>query len=158
MANPHPLRMPVPASRPDETAAVTRGAMRCLHALGHACLREVPLPNGRRADILALGRGGEILIVEVKSGIDDWRADAKWPDYRPFCDGLLFAVAPHFPVEILPPEAGLVLADAFGGEIVRPGLREPLAAARRKAMTMLAARLAAERLHLMLDPEAAFPD
>src|SRR5207237_9301505 len=92
----------VALSRPETTASVTRGAARLLTALGYAPLAEVTLPNGRRADLMALGRRGEIFIVEVKSGLEDFRTDQKWHEYRPYCDALPFAVAPDFPPEILP--------------------------------------------------------
>ena len=84
-------------SRPETTDAVTRGAARLLIALGHAPLAEVTLPNGRRADLVALGPRGEIAIAEVKSGAEDYRVDRKWGEYGPFCDVFYFAVAPHFP-------------------------------------------------------------
>ena len=76
----------VTVSRPETTATVTRGAARFLTALGYAPLTEVTLPNGRRADLMALGPKGEIFIVEVKSGVEDFRVDLKWPEYRPYCD------------------------------------------------------------------------
>jgi hypothetical protein len=132
-------------SRPRTTAAVTRGAARLFVNLGYAPLLEVGLPNGRRADIMALGPRGEIAIVEVKSGVDDFRTDQKWGDYRPFCDAFFFAVAPEFPMEILPSAPGLVVADRFDGAIVREAPAAPLAGARRKALTLAFARLAAMR-------------
>lgn len=132
-------------SRPETTAAVTRGAARLLTALGYAPLTEVTLPNGRRADLMALGPKGEIFIVEVKSGVDDFRTDGKWPEYAPYCDAFAFAVAPEFPREILPEEPGLIVADAFGGAILREAPVAPLAGARRKALTLAFARLAALR-------------
>jgi hypothetical protein len=132
-------------SRPETTAAVTRGAARLLTALGYAPLAEVTLPNGRRADLMALGPKGQILIVEVKSGIDDFRTDGKWPEYRPYCDAFAFAVAPEFPRDVLPDEPGLIVADAFGGAILREAPVETLAGARRKALTLAFARLAALR-------------
>jgi hypothetical protein len=135
----------VAVSRPETTAAVTRGAARLLTALGYAPLAEVTLPNGRRADLMALGPKGEIFIVEVKSGPEDFRTDGKWPDYMPYCDAFAFAVAPEFPREILPEEPGLIVADAFGGAVLREAPSEPLAGARRKALTLAFARLAAMR-------------
>src|SRR5215472_3455670 len=107
-------------SRPETTSAVTRGAGRLLADLGYAPLLEVGLPNGRRADIMALGPRGEIAIAEVKSGLEDFRTDRKWGDYLPFCDAFYFAVAPEFPREVLPGEPGLIVADSFGGAVVRP--------------------------------------
>src|SRR5260370_34054080 len=121
-------------SRPEVTSAVTRGAMRCLRALGYSVLAEVILASGRRADILALAPNGRMLIVEVKSGLDDWRADAKWSDYAEYCDGLVFAVAADFPAKVLPGELGLIVADAYGGALIRAPAELPLPPARRRAM------------------------
>jgi hypothetical protein len=135
-------------SRPETTSAVTRGAGRLLADLGYAPLLEVGLPNGRRADIMALGPRGEIAIAEVKSGLEDFRTDRKWGDYLPFCDAFYFAVAPEFPREALPGEPGLIVADGFGGAVLRPPPATPLAPARRKALTIAFARLAAVRAYL----------
>ena len=113
--------------------------------LGHAPLVEAPLPNGRRADVMALGPRGELSIVEVKSSREDFRADAKWREYQPYCDAFYFAVAPEFPRAVLPPEPGLIVADGFGGAILADAPVIPLAPARRKALTLAFARLAAMR-------------
>ena len=114
-------------------------------ALGYAPLAEVTLPNGRRADLVALGPRGEIAIAEVKSGPEDYLVDRKWGEYGPFCDAFYFAVAPHFPREILPQGPGLIVADAFGGAVLVEAPVIPLVAARRKALTLAFARLAAMR-------------
>ena len=132
-------------SRPDTTLSVTRGAARLMVDLGYAPLLEVCLPNGRRADVMALGPKGEIAICEVKSSIEDFRTDQKWGDYLPFCDAYYFAVAPEFPVDVLPDEPGLIIADGFGGAVIRPASPSPLAPARRKSLTLAFARLAALR-------------
>ena len=132
-------------SRPQTTLAVTRGAARLFVDLGFAPLLEVSLPNGRRADVMALGPKGEIAIAEVKSGIEDYRTDRKWGDYLAFCDQYFFAVAPEFPGDILPEGPGLIVADAFGGAVVRPPPDVKLAPARRKALTLAFGRLAAWR-------------
>ena len=124
---------------------VTRGAARLLAQLGHAPLLETPLPNGRRADIMALGPRGEITIVEVKSSPEDFRADIKWRDYQPYCDAFFFAVAPEFPRQILPEGSGLIVADGVGGAILAQACAPPLAPARRQALTLSFARLAALR-------------
>ncbi len=137
--------MDVAASRPETTSTVTRGAARLLVALGYAPLAEVTLPNGRRADLMALGRRGEILIVEVKSGLEDFRADRKWGEYLAFCDAFAFAVTPEFPRDRLPEQPGLIVADGFGGAVLREAPRAPLAGARRKALTLAFGRLAALR-------------
>ena len=133
------------ASRPETTAQVTRGAARLLGALGYAPLVEVTLPNGRRADLMALGPKGQIFIVEVKSSVEDFRTDQKWWEYRPYCDAFAFAVAPEFPRDILPEAPGLIVADGFGGAVLREAEPAPLAGARRKALTLAFARLAALR-------------
>lgn len=132
-------------SRPETTLSVTRGAARLMIDLGYAPLLEVGLPNGRRADVMALGPRGEIVICEVKSGIEDYRVDRKWGEYGPFCDAFYFAVAPEFPQEVLSVEPGLIVADGFGGAVVRDAPLSPLAPARRKALTLAFARLAALR-------------
>jgi hypothetical protein len=132
-------------TRPETTSAVTKGAARLVSSLGFAPLLEVTLPNGRRADIMAMGPRGQIAIVEVKSGIEDYRTDRKWADYLPFCDMFYFAVAPEFPAAILPPEPGLIIADAFDGAVVREPPHSLLSGSRRKALTIAFARLAAGR-------------
>ncbi|WP_029414847.1 DNA repair putative endonuclease MmcB [Brevundimonas bacteroides] len=132
-------------SRRETTLSVTRGAARLLADMGYAPLLEVGLPNGRRADVMALGRKGDIVICEVKSGAEDYRVDRKWPEYAPFCDVFFFAVAPDFPQSLLPDHPGLIVADGFGGAVVREASETPLAAARRKALTIAFARLAASR-------------
>jgi hypothetical protein len=134
------------------TRQVCRGVGRLMRALGLASINELPLPNGRRADVVALSASGDIWIIEVKSSVEDLRADQKWPEYREFSDQLYFAVAPEFPVDILPADAGLILADRFGGEIVRPAPEARLSAARRKSMTLRFARAAALALHTAVDP------
>ena len=132
--------------------AIRRGALRLLHALGFAAAAELPLGSGRRADLVALGDGGELWIVEIKSCIADFRADRKWQEYRLYSDRLLFAVAPEFPANILPADAGLMIADAYGGTLLREGPLHPLAPARRKAMLIRFGRASAARLNARLDP------
>ena len=133
-------------------SAIARGTRRLLLALGFASLAEFTLASGRRADIVALSPSGEIWIIEVKSSVADFRSDDKWQDYESFADRLLFAVAPDFPRDILPATTGIILADAFGAEIVRPAPELTLAPARRKAITLRLARSASLRLHALADP------
>ncbi|MCG8562302.1 MAG: MmcB family DNA repair protein [Hyphomicrobiales bacterium] len=141
--------------RQSEAAAeIQRGACRYLRTLGHSVITELPLASGHRADILSLSRAGDLWIMEIKSCLADFRADHKWPAYRDHCDRLFFAVAPDFPMDILPQETGLIVADRYGGELVREAPEHRLAAARRKAVTLRFARAAALRLHTMLDPGA----
>jgi hypothetical protein len=135
---------------------ICRGVARLLRAHGMAAVAEVALANGRRADVAGIAGSGEIWIVEIKSSVEDFRTDGKWPEYREFCDRLFFAVAPLFPTEILPPDTGLIVADRYGGEIVRAAPEHRLAAARRKAMTLRVLHTAAFRLQAAIDPEGGF--
>lgn len=127
-------------------AQIARGVLRLMSNHGYAGVTEMTLANGRRADVAAISAGGEVTIVEVKSCLTDFRSDQKWPDYRPYCDRFYFAVGHDFPREVIPGDTGLIIADAFGGAILREAPLEKLAAARRKAMTLRFARLAATRL------------
>jgi hypothetical protein len=143
------------SGRDDRRArAILRGVQRLLRSLNFESLSEVPLGNGRRADVMAVGRDGEIWIVEIKSSIADYRADQKWHEYREYSDALLFAVDPEFPSEILPPDTGLICADAYAGEVVRLPPRHPMSPARRKAVTLSMARMASMRLLNRIDPGA----
>lgn len=145
---------PLIDGRQSETALkVWRGTARLLRQLDFACLSEVTLASNRRADLLALGPKHQLWIVEVKSSIADFRADAKWPDYRLHCDRLFFATHPDVPAEIFPEEAGLILSDGFGAEILREAPEHKLAAATRKSVTHRFARHAANRLHDLSDPD-----
>lgn len=135
-----------PVPRPDITAALARGVTRMLADHGLASVLEVPLANGRRADIMALTASGQIWIVETKSCLADYACDQKWPDYLDYCDKFFFGVTEDFPHELIPEDAGLIVADGFGGAILRDTLVRPLAGARRKAVTLTFARLAALRL------------
>lgn len=132
---------------------ICRGVVRLLRAHSMAAVTEVTLASGRRADIAATAESGEIWIVEIKSSLEDFRADQKWPEYRDYCDRLFFAVAPGFPREVLPPDTGLIIADRYGGDIVRAAPEHKLAGARRKAVTLRLVHTAAHRLQAMIDPE-----
>lgn len=136
---------------------LARGVCRALAQRGFATLTEFSLASGRRADVMALGRDGELLIVEIKSSVTDFRSDRKWPEYRPFCDRLYFAVPDGFPREMIPTDCGLIMADAFGAAVLREASAEPVAAARRRAVMLRFARHAARRLHRMVDPAVLDP-
>ena len=140
-------------ARPDITLAVCRGACRLMRQAGYSVLLEMPLPDGRRADIFAVARDGSLIIVETKSSIEDWRVDDKWPDYLNWCDLLYVAVPVDFPQALIPEEIGLIVADAYGGEILRHSPRRPIVAARRKSLLIDCARLASERLARLEDPD-----
>jgi hypothetical protein len=136
-------------------ADIRRGTARLLLDLDCASLAEVTLPNGRRADLLAVDAGCEISVIEIKSSPADFRADQKWGDYLAFADRFYFAVAPGFPLQLLPAEEGIVLADRFAGSIHRPAIHRPLPPARRRSLLLRFARLGALRLLALSDPEAA---
>ncbi|MCB1351735.1 MAG: MmcB family DNA repair protein [Rhodobacteraceae bacterium] len=131
---------------------IARGVQRHLVHHGFASICEfVPAP-GLRVDVIALGPKGEVWIVECKSGREDFRTDRKWQGYLPWCDRFFWAVEESFPVELLPEETGLILADAYDAEIARWPETTPLAGARRKALTQRFARTAAARLQGLTDP------
>ncbi|MEO1491739.1 MAG: MmcB family DNA repair protein [Pseudomonadota bacterium] len=130
--------------RPGERLA--RGVCRMLLDEGFAPLTEFPTKTRRRMDICALGPAGEIWCIEVKSSRADFMADSKWHEYLDWCDRLYFAVPDGFPEEILPAEHGLIRTDAYAAEVVRTAPDAKLGSARRKAITLRFARLAAERL------------
>ena len=115
-----------------------------------------PWVNRRRADILALGKSGELLIIEIKSSVADFRSDRKWASYREFADRLYFAVPNDFPALLIPEECGLIVADAFGAAVLRHGELTPLMPARRRTLTLRFATHAANRLRRQLDPDAGW--
>lgn len=135
-------------------ALLARGVCRALDQLGYASLVEFPLANGRRADIFALGRGGDLAIIEIKSSVADFRADRKWVEYRDFADRFYFAVSNNFPLPLIPEDCGLIVADAFSASLIRDGNPNSLAPARRRAVTLRFALAAATRLRRHLDPQA----
>ena len=135
-----------------------RGVCRALAQRGFATLIEVPLANGRRADVLALGGDGAVAIVEIKSSVADFKSDRKWHEYRAYCDRLYFAVASDFPAELIPDDCGLIVADPFGAAFLREATALPLAAARRRVVLLRFARLAAGRLRRVIDPGIDDPE
>lgn len=153
-SGPTPLYLqPAIDGRQSVTAlAVQRGVCRLLKAHGFAVVTEFTLATGRRADVAALKPDGSIWIIEIKSSQEDFHVDAKWPEYRGFCDQLYFAGPHTFDLGILPQDAGLIIADQYGAEILRAAPSHPLPAARRKSVTVAFARTAAQRLHSLWDP------
>jgi hypothetical protein len=143
-------------SVPETTLLVRREAARLCRHLGWAPLHEVALPNGRRADILALRPDGCFVCVEVKSGPVDFLTDSKWPEYREFCDALYFAVHADFPRDLLPLDVGLIVTADLDAALLREAPVHPMAPARRRALLHRFALLAACRLENMLDPLDAF--
>ena len=145
--------MPLDLSVPDRTALVCRSAMRHCARLGWAPVLEVPIPCGRRLDIMALTPEGQLNAIEVKSGPRDFLSDAKWPEYLEWCDRLFFATPAGVPADIFPEDAGLIVADGYGGAILREAPDHRLAAATRRAMTLRFAQVAARRIQQLIDPQ-----
>jgi hypothetical protein len=139
--------------RQSETALmIARGVRRMLRARGYSSVTELPLLDGRRADIVALHGDGSLLIIEIKSSVADFRADHKWRDYAAHCDRLYFAIPAEVPTTIMPLDAGLIVADPYGAEILREPIPQRLASATRRAVILRFAQAAADRLHRLADP------
>ena len=151
-------QVPVDGRQSETALIVARGAMRLLLSHGFTCVSELPLPSGRRADLVALDGGGEIWVVEIKSSVADFRADQKWQDYRAHCDRLFFATSLEVPCEIFPPDTGLIVADAFGAEFRCEAPEHKLPAPTRKSMMLMFARAAALRLQSLADPTGPYAD
>lgn len=145
---------PIVDGRQSETALrVQRGVMRLLRQrYDLACFAEVPLANGRRADVIGVGPKGQIWVVEIKSSLEDYRVDKKWPEYREFSDRFFFAKPPELEGSIFPESEGLIVADQHGAEILRDAPEDTMAPARRKAMMLRLTRLGADRIHILMDP------
>jgi len=148
--------VPIDRRQSPTALAVGRGTARLLYSLGLSTVRELALASGRRADLVALASDGELWIVEIKSSVEDFRADRKWPEYRLHCDRLFFATALDVPPKIFPDDAGLILADAFGASILREAPEHRLSPAARKSMLLRFAHAAAGRLQALADPGAGY--
>lgn len=135
----------------ENAIGVARGVSRLLIQEGYSPILEFTLANGRRLDVAALGPDGTMVGVEIKVAVADLKGDQKWPEYLEFCELFYFAIPPDFPDELVPPETGLIVADRFGGAIVRPSPRAGLHPSRRKSVTLSFARVAAERLSQILE-------
>jgi hypothetical protein len=133
---------------------VARGVSRLLLEDGWSPILEFTLPNGRRLDVAAIGPGGEIAGVEIKVALADLKGDSKWPEYLDYCDLFYFAIPPDFPQQHVPQQTGLIVADRYGGSIVKQAQAQALHASRRKAVTISFARCAAERLSRHLEAQA----
>ncbi len=143
-----------PDRRQSETAlVVARGTARWLASLGFSCVSELALPSGRRADLVALNECGEVWIIEIKSSVEDLRADQKWQDYRAHCDRLFFAFTQDVPCEIFPQDTGLIVADAYGAYLYCEAPEHRLPAATRKVMLLRFGLAAARRINRLIDPQ-----
>lgn len=148
-----PASAPKPDGRQSETAAaIQRGVGRLLRAHDYALLAEFTLASGRRADIIGLSPKGLLWIIEIKSSPEDFKVDQKWPEYREYCDHFSFAIPQTMDANLIPVEAGLIIADQWGAEIMRAASEHPLHASRKRSVHMAFARTAAQRLHGLWDP------
>ncbi len=146
IVSPHPEPSLVDGRQSERALLVRRGVQRLLREMRHAMLPELSLASGRRADLVTLTEKGEVWIVEIKSSIEDFRVDSKWPDYRRHCDRLFFATHPGVPLDIFPDDCGMILSDGYDAEIMRQAPEHKLAPATRKALTLRFARAGADRL------------
>ena len=149
------MRLPLALFSGDQLPGqrIARGTCRHLSSRGFACVEEVSPSPGLRVDVMALGPKGEIWVVECKSSRADFMADAKWQGYLPWCDRFFWAIDTSFPTELLPADTGLILADAYDGELVRMAPENKLSAPRRKVITQIFAHTAAKRLQVLRDPQ-----
>ena len=141
--NAHPM---ADGRQSERALRVRRGVQRLLLDAGAAVIPELCLANGRRADLVALTRRGDVWIIEIKSSVEDYRVDRKWPEYRAFCDRLFFATHPGVPAAIFPEDCGFILSDGYGAEMIREAPEHRLAAPARKALVLSIARAGALRL------------
>ena len=143
-----PLSLPADGRQSETALMIARGVRRLLRARGFSSLTELPLVDGRRADIVAVNGDGEVLIA-------DFRADRKWRDYAACCDRLYLAISAHTPVRIMPVDAGLIVADTYGAEILREADLQRISPSSRRAVLLRFAQAAADRLHRLADPNGA---
>jgi hypothetical protein len=137
------------------SAKIARGTRRLIRTLGYSSVCELTLPNGRRADIAAISNAGRVMIVEIKSSVADFRSDSKWREYTNYCDQLFFAVAPEGPVDLIPGDVGLIVADSYFAEVLRMSPENAMPSARRRAVLLAFARHAADHLLALQDPSGA---
>jgi hypothetical protein len=150
--DPDGFEQDIPALGPFEAGDIARGICRYLRNLGYSPLTEFKLLSKRRVDVIGLNKAGQFIIIEIKSSVADFRSDDKWQEYLPFSDQMYFAVANGFPLEILPDECGIMIADAYNAAVIRESLTRKLNAARRRTQIVRFAKTAADRLHLWNDP------
>jgi len=139
--------------RSNAAALLSRGLTRFFAAHGLVSLPEFTLASGRRADLICFDAKSRITIVEIKSSIEDFRTDQKWPDYLEFCDAFYFAVPESFPRSLIPEDQGLMVADGYSATVIRESADFTLNAARRRTLLLQFAQLAARRLQALTDPE-----
>lgn len=143
--------------RAERTALILRGVRRYFASLRWEGVAEFTLTRALRCDLILVSEKSEVAIVEVKSGLEDFRVDQKWPGYQPWCDRFYFAVDADFPIDRVPSAVGLLRADGFDAALLRDAPSDPLPAARRKALIARVAVAAAARLRRFEDPGSAAP-
>ena len=148
-AAPSALRWP--AAGEGSAQGLARGVARLFDSLGFRPLIEMRLASGRRVDIIGVDGRTRFAIAEVKTSREDLRADHKWQDYLAYCDDFYFAVPTGFPITLLPEDAGIVVADRYGGVVLRPGRRRSMAESTRRKQLLLFAQSASQRLYRLLD-------
>ena len=131
---------------------LARGVARHLSTHGMVTVEELVPTSGLRVDLMALSPKDEVWVIECKSSRADFQTDNEWQGYLEWCDRYFWAVDADFPTDLLPPETGLIIADPYDAEIIRPAPLEKMAAARRKVMIRKFAFHAARRLHDFRDP------
>ncbi len=131
---------------PETTRLLTRGVCNLFQDLGFGTLTEFKLASGRRVDVMAIDRNGEFVIVEVKSTVADFRGDRKWHEYLAFCERFYFAVPAGFPVEMMPEDCGLIVADPYAAAVRRESLTRKLNTNRKRRQLIRFALAASNRL------------
>jgi len=154
----HAIDSPADTTPNVDARDVARGIGRLFARNDIWCLSEVSLKNGRRADLMGIDAKGLVIIVEIKVARGDLLGDTKWPDYLDYCDRFYWGVPPGLDRSPLdsdayqPQDCGVIVADGYDGEIVRPAPLTKLAPARRKVQVEHLARLAMRRHTALLDP------
>ncbi|MSP66931.1 MAG: DNA repair protein MmcB-related protein [Alphaproteobacteria bacterium] len=146
------LDMQRPCQAEQKADGIARGACRVLAALDFTTLTEMPLASGQRCDVIGLGRKGRFAIVEIKSSLANFRADQKWAGYLPYCAAFYFAVPCDFPHALIPAHVGLLVADRYGGEVLRAAPALAMTGVMRRRQLARFARVAAHRLREVTDP------
>ena len=151
-ASPKPSADPPQPAPSERAVGVARGVSRTLLDWGYATLTEFTLKNGRRVDVVGLGREGDFIVVEIKTSLADFRSDGKWGDYLDFCDRFFFAVPEDFRPDVLPASEGLMIADNHAAVVVREAEVRPMNGVRRQHQTRRFARTASQRLFVATQP------
>jgi len=134
----------------DLALMIQRGVTRHFHQNGVILLPELVLDNGRRADLVGIDSKGRVVVIEIKSSVEDFRVDQKWPQYREYCDLFYFASHVKVPQDIFPRDEGFILADNYGAEVIREANEVKISPARRKKLTLGFARASAMRLERII--------